>query len=168
MNLLTRAAILGATVITATAVTAQTATALTVEQSQELNTSSKTSISCNSGDCSGSAEATSNGKQNQRVEAAPTGYKAGKATYRKGKALWMPATVVMMDDGQVRLNWGMRGGTCHVRYSEANQSAWKYQTSASCDEGGVTIGGLQSGVKYKFQVRQDNGAWSKIMVGKAE
>lgn len=59
----------------------------------------------------------------------------------------------------------MRGGTCHVRYTEANQSVWKYNTSAGCDDTGVTVGGLQSGQKYKFQVRQDGGAWSRVMTG---
>lgn len=65
--------------------------------------------------------------------------------------------------GQVRINWRLRDGTCHVRYSEADEESFKYQTSASCSEKGVTIGGLASGQKYKFQVRQDEDDWSRVI-----
>jgi hypothetical protein len=170
MKLLSRVTTFSATLLAAATFTTTSAAALTVEQSQELNNSAKTSVTCNGGTCSGSAEASQNGKQSQKVEVPTPTYSTGHSTvyrYRRAKTYWVPSTVVMMADGQVRLSWGMRGGTCHVRYTEANQGYWKYETSAGCDDGGVTIGGLQPGVKYKFQVRQDNGAWSRVMVGVA-
>jgi hypothetical protein len=169
MKLLTRAITLSATLMATAAVTTQSASALTIEQTQELSNTAKTSVTCN-GECSGSAEATQHGKQSQKIEMqTPVMHTAKpvKYNYRAGKVVYVPSTVVMMADGHVRLSWGMRGGTCHVRYTESNQNVWKYNTSAGCDEGGTTIGGLQSGVKYKFQVRQDNGAWSRTMVGTA-
>lgn len=64
-------------------------------------------------------------------------------------------------DGEAYLSWGWRGGTCHIRYTENNYRNYKYSTSAACDDGHLTIGGLQPGRLYRFQVRQDNGVWSK-------
>lgn len=63
--------------------------------------------------------------------------------------------------GQAYLGWGMRGGTCHVRYTENSNRGYKYNTSAACDDGGMIIGGLRSGWTYRFQVRKDDGAWSR-------
>lgn len=174
MNVFTKISAVSALVVASTVLASTSAAALTVEQSQELTNSAKTSITCN-GECSGSAEVTQNAKQSQKIEMSPTAkhYKYVAPKYKSVKnknlkAVYVPSAVVIMNDGQVRLNWGMRGGTCHVRYTESNMNVWKYNTSAGCDEGGVTINGLQSGVSYKFQVRQDNGAWSRVMVGKAQ
>ena len=167
MKILTRAITLSATLMAAATITTQSASAVTIEQSQELSNTAKASVTC-TGSCSGSAEATQNGKQSQKIElpSPVTEMHTGRViryNYSHGRVVHVPATVIMMADGQVRLSWGMRGGTCHVRYTEANQNVWKYNTSAGCDDGGVTIGALQSGTKYKFQVRQDNGDWSRAM-----
>lgn len=69
--------------------------------------------------------------------------------------------------GAVYLSWNLRGGTCHVRYTESNQNWYKYATATACDNGGVTIGGLVPGRWYRFQVRQDNGYWLKAITRKA-
>lgn len=75
------------------------------------------------------------------------------------------ATVATVNgNGAVRVNWAYRGGTCNVRYTEANQQMYKYMTSAGCDEGGVTIGSLVEGRKYKFQVAQNNwSSWTRAV-----
>lgn len=166
MNLLSKVTAVGAVVLTAGVMSVSAAQALTVEQSQELTHTAKTSITC-TGECSGTAEVTQNAKQSQKV-VIPTVKSTKHIKNKNLKALWVPSTVVMLNDGQVRLNWGMRGGTCHVRYTEAKSSVWNYSTAAGCDEAGVTINGLKTGVNYKFQVRQNDGAWSRVMVGKAQ
>lgn len=141
------------------------AMAMTMVQSQEMtqSTSSKTSVSCTGGECSGSAEASSSqtGFQRQMMTTDTVPYhtvRAGVRPYKTG--VW----AARAREGQVRLTWGFRGDTCHVRYTEARESSYKYTTSASCDDGGVTIGGLVPGVKYRFQVQQGTGYWSKPVV----
>ncbi len=69
-----------------------------------------------------------------------------------------------LDNGQVWLGWGVRGGTCHVRYTENRSRTYQYATATSCDEGGITIGGLQPGMKYRFQISQDRNRWSQPVV----
>lgn len=66
-------------------------------------------------------------------------------------------------DGEVRLSWNQRGGTCTVRYTEASARNYNYTTSAACDDGSMTIGGLVPGRAYRFQVKKDNENWSKAI-----
>jgi len=172
MKLLSQVSLFGLTIVTASVVSAGSVLALTVNQTQELNTSTSTSttLNCVAGqNCSATAEtsSSSSGKQTQHVDVLEAAQIA-QYRYRSGRVIWIPSTTVMMiNDGQVRLSWPIRGGTCQVRYSEANHSGWKYATSTGCDDSGVTIGGLQPGWRYKFQVQQDNGPWSRVMTGRA-
>jgi hypothetical protein len=69
--------------------------------------------------------------------------------------------------GTVDLGWAHRGGSCHVRYTEANQTVYKYQTVANCNQAQMTISHLVPGVKYKFQVSQDNHHWSYAVMAVA-
>lgn len=61
--------------------------------------------------------------------------------------------------GEVEITWDLRGGSCEVRYTEAKNARYKYFTSTSCDDGGITIGGLHPGMKYRFQVRKEGEGW---------
>jgi hypothetical protein len=155
-----------------TVVAALPAQALVIEQTQEMSVSGNARVEMTGG--TGTAEATSNasGKQRQYIEMntaavtfAPTRTHVPAKKFKKGRPV---ATVrVRRSDGQVRLTWDMRGGTCHVRYTEVGASTYKYETSTSCDDGGITIGGLTPGVSYRFQVRQHDGGWSLPVTVKA-
>ena len=137
---------------------------VTQEQSQSVSSSGNASVTCE-GNCTGSAEANSSatGRQWQRTEVTVGGAAyPTRAVAKRGRVAG--AYVGWSADGEVRLNWSLRGGTCHVRYTEASESVYKYATSASCDDGGVTIGGLTPGVSYRFQVRQNDGPWSRAVV----
>jgi hypothetical protein len=128
--------------------------ALVVEQSQELNISTKTT-SEGSSSVKSTSEANAWGKQTQSVSTEEHSY-----TYRHGhRSAW----VRPMADGEVRLNWELRGGTCHVRYTEAGAKGYNYYTSTNCDDGEITIGGLVRGKAYRFQVRKDDGVWTKAV-----
>jgi hypothetical protein len=163
-TLLSAAAVMGLAVTTAVPI--QASTVMIQEQSQEVSSSSNASVTC-TGECNGSASANSSasGRQWQRSEV-----KSGSITrsYKPTKKYTATAYIGWNNEGTIRLNWGMRGGTCHVRYTEANKSTYKYATSAGCDDGGVTIGGLTPGVRYRFQVRQNDGAWSRAVTAKAD
>jgi hypothetical protein len=63
--------------------------------------------------------------------------------------------------GQAYITWGWRGGTCHIRYTENGNGNYKYYTSAACDDGNATIGGLRPGWVYRFQVKKEDGGWGK-------
>lgn len=159
--------IVGATTMAAvlTAVSALPVQAVVVRQTQEF--SSSTSVKVEGGsDVKAEAESNSWGKQSQRIvtdDAPEYGYRSGRPAGRSvGKTWARPA-----NNGQVRLTWDMRGGTCHVRYTEVGAAGYNYETSASCDEGGITIGGLVSGKSYRFQVRKDDGAWSRATTVRA-
>lgn len=143
---------------------AQASVTVIQEQSQEVSSSSNASVTC-TGDCNGSANAESSatGRQWQRTEIT-SGRNVVSRSYRTSTRRIATAYIGWQSDGSVRLNWGMRGGTCHVRYTEAAESVYKYATAAGCDDGGVTIGGLTPGVRYRFQVRQNDGAWSRPVV----
>lgn len=160
-NQLLTAATLGAV---ATLFAASPAQALVVHQSQEMSVSVKTE----GGNSSSTTEANAWGKQSQHVstDEMTYSYRPGRHVgmgNRWGKNVWVrPA-----DDGQVRLSWDLRGGTCHVRYTEAGASGYNYETSTNCDDGGITIGGLVSGKNYRFQVRKDDGAWTRAVTVKA-
>jgi hypothetical protein len=70
--------------------------------------------------------------------------------------------------GTVALNWGYRGGDCHVRYGYAELGGFMpFATVFPCDQGTGVVGGLESGKKYAFQIHQDNGGWSNVTVGAA-
>ncbi|HEX7017832.1 MAG TPA: hypothetical protein VF209_02910, partial [Patescibacteria group bacterium] len=62
--------------------------------------------------------------------------------------------------GTVNVGWSNRGGSCHVAYTEAGQSADKYFTQASCDSGMIEVGHLTPGATYSFRVMEDGGTWS--------
>jgi hypothetical protein len=140
------------------------ASAMTMEQTQEVsqNGSARTSVSCDGGSCSGSAEATTS--QTARQSQFMTTEAVGRVVPNRHRGTVLGVRVGANADGRVRLTWGYRGDTCHVRYTEAREKSYKYSTSANCDDGGVTIGGLTPGVKYRFQVAQGGGNWSKPVV----
>lgn len=143
--------------------------AIYMEQSQSVNANAQGSANC-TGDCNTSVSSSVSVSTSQRMvldgDVQPT---YSRRTHGRvlGRTYIQPVYIVENADGQVRLDWGYRGGTCHVRYTEANQTYYKYATAASCDDGGVTISGLIPGDKYRFQVRQDNGAWSRAVTVKA-
>ncbi|HYD35116.1 MAG TPA: fibronectin type III domain-containing protein [Vitreimonas sp.] len=166
--------LLGLLTVATTPVAAQV---MVQEQTMEANTSSNASVTCE-GNCNGSAEANSSvtGRQYQRMEVsgnAGTTYVARPARrYVKTKTKYVHSRaatpVVWVSEGAVRLTWSLRGGTCHVRYTEASEAVYKYATAASCDDGGVTISGLTPGIRYRFQVRQNDGGWSGSVIVKAQ
>jgi hypothetical protein len=160
------------------ALTASVAHAVVIEQSQSEGQNMEVSVST-SGTSTGSVTARATGSQSQsqsqRIEtAAPVEYVYSHAQYVRGKYVrpvmvrtaWV--TPVVMDEGQVRLSWGYRGGTCQVRYTETTRNWYAYATAAGCDDGGITINGLQAGVNYRFQVKPENGVWSRAVVVRAQ
>jgi hypothetical protein len=140
-------------------------------QSQSQSTSSNSSASVTVTNGSGSGSANSEAKasqsqgQSQRIDMGTT-RNVGRGRVVRGAA--RGAWISVNTDGHVRLSWAQRGGTCNIRYTENSDRGYKYATSAGCDEGGVTIGGLTPGVVYRFQMKQDNGPWSKAIVIKAQ
>ncbi len=150
--------------------------AMVVGQTQEMSNSSSAKVEMTGGTATTGTAATTTseasstawGKQTQRVEVNSDVFTFAPVQGRRFKRV-RPVAMVYVDrtDGQVRLNWDMRGGTCHVRYTEASARSYRYATAAGCDDGGVTIGGLTPGVTYRFQVRQDDGVWSLPVTVKA-
>ena len=150
------------------------ASAQVMMQAQQMSVSSNAAINCN-GSCDAQANGSASGSQWQYMDAAPA-YAAPARAYVAPRArVVRPRTVrrtyqssmvyvTEIANGSARVNWGYRGGTCHVRYTEQGESWYKYQTAASCDDGGVTIGALVSGQRYVVQVRQENGGWSYPVV----
>ena len=137
---------------------AQPAQALVIKQTQEMSTSSYVKVEGGT-DVKAEAESNNWGKQSQKVVTHGSQFKSRGAvsTPRWNTPRWsVPST-----DGQARIEWEMRGGSCHIRYSEVTSRGYKYSTSASCDDGGLTIGGLAQGKTYRFQVRKDGEVWSR-------
>lgn len=145
-----------------------------IRQTQEFSNSSSVKVEGGS-DVKAEAESSSWGKQSQRVvtdEVDVPSYRyrpthgvatSWKRKNRSANAVWVhPAA-----HGEVRLSWDLRGGTCHVRYNEATTAGYNYSTSTSCDDGEIRIGGLVAGQNYRFQVRQDDGAWSRAITVRA-
>lgn len=105
-------------------------------------------------------------KPARRVAYRPYAHRA--AYYPVKKASWHAhvqgptyMNMVSNTEGKVWLSWSFRsgdGGTCHIRYTEVGESVYKYATAASCNDGGVMIGGLVPGQRYKFAVRPDRQA----------
>lgn len=137
-------------------------------QSQSQSSSQKTSFSCEGDNC-GSTK----WKSSQKLEQSQSQGTGSFRNYNNGTAWkknrgWKSDKYVNRDtSGKIRLDWDHRGGTCHVRYTEANMQWYKYYTSIGCDDGAITIGGLQSGVAYRFQVKKDNGGWSNPVTATA-
>lgn len=146
--------------ITFSAVAAPLSFATTMEQHQSF--SSEVSSSC-SGECSFSSHVS--GSQHQFMsddsEARPQLKDRERKRGENRRDRWTQRY------GEVKLTWSHRGGTCHVRYTEANVRSYRYSTNADCDEGGVTIGGLTRGKAYRFQVKQDDGYWSRAFTRNA-
>ena len=135
-------------------------------QSQSGSTSTSTSVSCNGGNCTGSSSSESSLElhQSQSTDAGNgmhhnTMHQAPRHNRNNN---WKDTS------GEVSINWDHRGGTCHVRYGESTSRGYRYSTSASCDDGGMTIGGLQTGKNYRVQYRKDSGAWSAPKTYRAE
>lgn len=128
--------------------------ALTIRQSQEMSNTTSVKV-----EGAGTAEAKVEqwGKQSQKVETPDWQNRRGDAHDRRGYG-WKKYSENR--DGEVPLSWDHRGGTCHVRYTEAGNRHFNYHTSTNCDDGEITIGGLVTGRNYKFQVRKDDGSWS--------
>lgn len=136
--------------------------AFTIRQSQEMSNTVNVKTE------GGTAEVKSEswGKQSQKVE-----FNTWKEDWKDEDHSWKKAKPYNWKsentDGEVRLSWDHRGGICHIRYTEVNSRAYKYSTSAACDQGEITVGGLVQGRNYRFQVRKDDGSWSKPTVVKA-
>lgn len=142
-------------------------------QSQSSSQNSSFSMNCD-GSCSNSSSSFESSSSLEQRQAQGTGngyyvggndswgYKPARRSNRYNDSYWNSDT-----SGQVTLNWGYRGGTCYVRYTEAVNRYYNYNTQTGCDDGHIIIGGLQTGVKYRFQVKQDNGYWSSPITATA-
>ncbi len=112
---------------------------------QHQSSSSSFEFSC-SGECSAKSETSQS--QTQRV-----GEGSWPAHHGHHSAEHAPS-------GNATISWPHSGGTCTIRYTENSARWYKYTTSAGCDEGQLTIGGLVPGRTYRFQVKQEGAGWS--------
>lgn len=160
----------------------------TQTQSQEFSQSSnqKINFECQGNPCVINLEnnASQNGKQSQSQDAPTIEYRdvvyqepvryvrptkttkttKAKPTKRVVNTVWVNTVEDNQPtDGSVRINWGMRGGTCYVRYGETTTNGYSYSTNTGCDNGGITIGGLVPGRTYRFQVSTNRSNWSREM-----
>ena len=144
-----------------TTVSAQAKEEVRLMQEQSQGNSMSVSTECTNGNCKSEASGSQSQEQRQymNVGAKNLGADDDWSWSNRKPTIW--GRRVGLETGQVRLTWPMRGGTCHVRYTENSESGYKYATSASCDDGGMTIGGLQSRQMYRFQIKQDDGEWSR-------
>lgn len=132
-------------------------------QSQSGSTYTSTSVSCDGGNCTGSSNSESSLEMSQSQSTGTgRGMHRDTAPRHNRNNNWKDTS------GEVSINWDHRGGTCHVRYGESISRGYRYSTSASCDDGGMTIGGLQTGKNYRVQFRKDSGAWSAPKTYRAE
>ncbi len=69
--------------------------------------------------------------------------------------------------GTTQIGWSSRGSSCHIKYTEAGQNVYKYETVAPCDQAMIEIGHLTPGVTYKFMVKQDGATWSPVVTARA-
>ncbi len=129
-----------------------TAQAMYLEQHQSA--SSDLSFEC-SGTCDQKVSVSSHLHQRQLFTSNSESYQ----TQPRGSKSWrlMPRG---NHDGKATLTWDDRGGTCTIRYTEANARWYRYQTSTACDDGQLEIGGLKRGKAYRFQVKKADGQWS--------
>jgi len=130
-----------------------------MSQSQEQNVSQSSSSELK---CEGSCQGTSTFKTENIVWQAQSqslGQGRVNTSWTYQNRYWdnQPTT------GEVHLTWSQRGGTCYVRYTEFGNTNYNYSTSTACDNGGITIGGLQPRTSYKFQVKKDDESWSRTM-----
>lgn len=148
------------------------------EQSQNVSNSHSFTVKCDGGSCtsssSGSGGATGEFKfesevnqhqyQSNDMEShsirSKSYYNSNSDTFKKNRGIRKNVSTA----GKVDIGWDYEGGTCNIRYTENTSQQYRYSTSAGCDEGGVTIGGLRPGRSYRFQVQKDNGAWSEPIV----
>lgn len=165
---------LGMLVSVGAVVLASTPAAAYMSQSQSQSFSSEfsSSFNCN-GDCNGSKhEVKMNSsleqRQLQRMGNGSNSWDGSGSHWNDWDDDWNTGWEDRDTTGQVWLGWGWRGGTCHVRYTEATNRSYKYSTSAACDNGGMTIGGLTKGTSYRFQIKQDNGYWSRPITRRAQ
>lgn len=128
------------------------------EQRQSVSNSSSFSYSCD-GDCNGTAESKTSSKVKQSQS---QGYGTTQMKWRNNRNYRNNRNWNTDRDtsGEVSLSWDQRGGTCHVRYTESWIRNYKYSTSTACDNGSITIGGLQPGTSYRFEVQKDSEGWS--------
>lgn len=141
------------------------------EQRQHVTQSSSFSFNCdgncNTSNSSTSFNASSEVKQSQSQSTGwgdSVGYK-GMMYHTNGRN--RSYNLNTNTDGKATIGWDFRGGTCYIRYTEANVRNYKYNTSAACDEGEKTIGGLKKGSLYRFQIKQNDGNWSDSMTLRA-
>lgn len=135
------------------------------EQSHHVTQSSSFSYSCEGNGCGGNSGEFKTSSEVKQTQSQNYGSFEESRVYARSRQnrrrnYWS-------NDGRVTLGWDHQGGTCHVRYTESGVSNYKYSTSAACDEGDVTIGGLNRGSNYRFQVKQDEGSWSAPMTMRA-
>lgn len=134
---------------------APSAKAEVIEQRQLLR--NEFSVECTNGTCKVSGN--QSGEQHQN-----SGGRASSTTSNWSWSDWDDDSNWNEDEddsGEVRLGWNQRGGTCHVRYKETTSRTYNYSTQAACDDGGITIGGLVPDRAYHFQIKKDNGRWSR-------
>ena len=139
------------------------------EQSQSASQKSSFSYSCDGSNCGGSAEMKTSSKveQSQSQGTASFSNRGRMRSNNWDNDRGWKRNNYRDTSGEVTLDWDHRGGTCYVRYTGAGSKGYNYNTSTSCDNGSITIGGLQTGKNYRFQVKKDDGGWSQPMTAKA-
>lgn len=140
-------------------------------QQQRQSFSSETSFtsSCEGSSCGGKQEFKSTTSINQEQ-------RQGSGTGMKGWSNWSDWDNTGWDNwedetntnGEVRLTWSMKDGTCHIQYRKVGQAGWPYSTAADCNNGEVTIGGLEEGKNYQFRIKKNDGKWSRPMTKRAQ
>ncbi len=155
-------------VVAVTPVSAQTMQ----QQRQSFSSETSFSSSCEGTNCSGKHEfkSTTDVHQEQRQSSgmsANGGMKHHWNDWDNHGWNWDDADEVNTD-GEVKLTWSMRDGTCYIQYRMAGQAGWPYSTQANCNEGSKTIGGLQEGKNYQFRIKKNDGRWSRPMTRRAE
>lgn len=172
MNILQK---FSATSITLAAVLAISVTPVAAEsmQQQRQSVSSETSFTttCSGSNCAGKHEFNSSTsvKQEQRQGsgAGMHGWSEWGTGDNNGWGNWHDEEEVTTD-GEVKLTWGLRDGTCHIQYRRVGQTGWPHATATSCNNGEVTIGGLEEGKNYQFRIKKNDGHWSRPLTRRAQ
>lgn len=136
------------------------------EQNQHVTQSSSFSFNCNGNCNTSSSNSSANFSSSSEVHQSQS-QSTGWGGYMHSLKNHYKNNPNKSMNGKVTVGWDYEGGTCHVQYTEANVTNYKYNTSAPCDDGEVTISGLKRGGLYRFQVKKDDGAWSDPMTLRA-
>ena len=166
MKKLQKLSISSLAVVAAFAVSVTSANAFS-SQSQWQGFSSETSFSssCEGSNCGGKTEFKSSTTMEQ-AQTQSTGVSRGSNNWGNWGG-WDDEQ--NNSDGEVRISWPQRDGTCKIQYKMVGQSGWPYSTEASCNDGAKTIGGLEEGKRYQFRVRKDGeNKWYTIRATRAQ